>query len=128
MNFPLLSRLTLHLSACVAYPFVSYFGFWSYQNIAGTPVARGVDIGIAMQLIFYGFIIMNLMMIGMRRVVPRLILLGAALLGICLYLLPEFPLRALGTVAMFGSLGLFAICASNWLELKLSTLVRNKTI
>ncbi|MCH7418657.1 hypothetical protein [Pseudomonas mosselii] len=106
---PLLSRFLLHALACVAFPFLLSLGFDLYRQHVGPPMARGVSVGLATMMVFYAFVLFNLLMVVIPRATIRY---GLALLLVLLVLAffnTLHPLRALGFAVLCGGLCAAAI-------------------
>lgn len=80
------------------------------------PVARGTALGLAMELIFYFFVALNVVMIfsGNRKI--RYGLAGAVVAAILLYLLPQHLIRGPRIALLCGGLCFLAIALTDPLE------------
>ena len=103
---PLLSRFLLHALGCVAFPFILSLGFDLYRQHVGPPMARGVSVGLATMLVFYAFVLFNLLMVAIPRAAVRYWL---ALLLVLAFFNTLHPLRALGFALLCGGLCVVAI-------------------
>ena len=60
MMVRLAAGLLVHFFACVIYVVVNYYGVSLYKVLFGGLTSRGASIGIAMYMVFYLFIFVNL--------------------------------------------------------------------
>lgn len=95
--------------ACVIYVVVNYYGVSLYKVLFGGLTSRGASIGIAMYMVFYLFIFVNLVVavIPKRMVKVSIVFLMVAL--ILVYLLPLYPVRAAAYSVLTGGLTILAI-------------------
>ncbi|WP_049456587.1 hypothetical protein [Stenotrophomonas maltophilia] len=111
-----LARFVMHGLACLALPaaFAQSYSFWAKWVVP--PVGRGIALGLAMELIFYFFVVLNVVMIlsGNRKI--RYGLAGGVVAAILLYLLPQHPIRGPGIALLCGGLCLLAIALTDPLE------------
>lgn len=111
-----LARFLMHGLACLALPAAFAQGYSLWAKWVAPPVARGIALGLAMELIFYFFVALNVFMIlsGSRKI--RCGLAGAVVAAILLYLLPQHPIRGPGIALLCGGLCLLAIALTDPLE------------
>lgn len=109
MMVRLAAGLLVHFFACVIYVVVNYYGVSLYKVLFGGLTSRGASIGIAMYMVFYLFIFVNLVVavIPKRMVKVSIVFLMVAL--ILVYLLPLYPVRAAAYSALTGGLTILAI-------------------
>ncbi|WAH58655.1 hypothetical protein LZ023_03445 [Pseudomonas silvicola] len=108
---PLVLNLACHSGAILAYVLLWTYSFSLYRHWGGV-ITRGIDIGMASQLIFYVLVAINLVVavLPSRRVKYALAVLAGAL--ILAYLLPDYPLRApLFAVLATGTTSLAVWCS-----------------
>lgn len=113
MNRQKLTALACHALACLLFPIATTLGFQTYTSILGTPQARGVAIGLAIQLIFAAFVMANALIAITTNLKAKIVLVSVLVLANLLYLLPQHPLRALFFAGLAGGLSLIAIYAAN---------------
>lgn len=122
VNFALLSRLVLHVVVCLAFPIFSYLGFTLYGHLSDVPIDRGVNLGLAMWLIFCVFIVVNFIMIGVGSFRAKTVMAAMLSAMVFIYLVADSPLRAIGFAILSGALPFFAIYFSagvqHWLEVR----------
>ncbi|CRI56269.1 hypothetical protein [Pseudomonas sp. CCOS 191] len=106
---PLLSRFLLHALVCVAFPFILSLGFDLYRQHVGPPMARGVSVGLATMLVFYAFVLFNLLMVAIPRAAVRYWLALVLVLLVLAFFNTLHPLRALGFALLCGGLCAVAI-------------------
>ncbi|MBI6951406.1 hypothetical protein LOY42_08915 [Pseudomonas sp. B21-023] len=106
---PLLSRFLLHALVCVAFPFILSLGFDLYRQHVGPPMARGVSVGLATMLVFYAFVLFNLLMVAIPRAAVRYWLALLLVLLVLAFFNTLHPLRALGFALLCGGLCVVAI-------------------
>lgn len=116
MNVGVISRLALHIAACLAYPFLNYCVYWLYLRFVGPMVSRGVDVGIAMQLLLFLLVLVNLVMVCVQGVGKRIALAAMMIAVALVYLLPHFPLRAIAFSVVGGGVTLLAVYLSRPLQ------------
>ncbi len=109
MMVRLAAGLLVHFFACVIYVVVNYYGVSLYKVLFGGLTSRGASIGIAMYMVFYLFILVNLVVavIPKRMVKVSIVFLMVAL--ILVYLLPLYPVRAAAYSVLTGGLTILAI-------------------
>lgn len=119
MMVRLAAGLLVHFFACVIYVVVNYYGVSLYKFLFGGLTSRGASIGIAMYMVFYLFIFVNLVVavIPRRMVKVSIVFLMVAL--ILVYLLPLYPVRAAAYSVLTGGLTILAI----WLAGKLDKML-----
>lgn len=119
MMVRLAAGLLVHFFACVMYVVVNYYGVSLYKFLFGGLTSRGASIGIAMYMVFYLFIFVNLVVavIPKRMVKVSIVFLMVAL--ILVYLLPLYPVRAAAYSVLTGGLTILAI----WLAGKLDKML-----
>jgi len=119
MMVRLAAGLLVHFFACVIYVVVNYYGVSLYKFLFGGLTSRGASIGIAMYMVFYLFIFVNLVVavIPKRMVKVSIVFLMVAL--ILVYLLPLYPVRAAAYSVLTGGLTILAI----WLAGKLDKML-----
>ncbi|MFJ2389819.1 hypothetical protein [Pseudomonas koreensis] len=119
MMVRLAAGLLVHFFACVMYVVVNYYGVSLYKFLFGGLTSRGASIGIAMYMVFYLFIFVNLVVavIPRRMVKVSIVFLMVAL--ILVYLLPLYPVRAAAYSVLTGGLTILAI----WLAGKLDKML-----
>lgn len=98
-----------HVVACLLFPIVTSLGFQAYTALFGSPRSRGVAIGLAIQLIFAAFVLVNGLIALITNVRAKIALTGVLVLASLAYLLPQHPLRALLFAGLSGALTLAAI-------------------
>lgn len=105
--------LFVHFCACVAYVVLNYYGVSLYKYLFGGLTSRGASIGIAMYMVFYLFIAVNLFV----SLVPKAAVKWGALMImvalILIYLLPDYPVRAFAYGVLSGSLTALAILVAS---------------
>lgn len=109
MMVRLAAGLLVHFFACVIYVVVNYYGVSLYKVLFGGLTSRGASIGIAMYMVFYLFIFVNLVVVVIpkRMVKVSIVFLMVAL--ILVYLLPLYPVRAAAYSVLTGGLTILAI-------------------
>ncbi|MGU9853561.1 hypothetical protein ACU680_22535 [Pseudomonas koreensis] len=119
MMVRLAAGLLVHFFACVIYVVVNYYGVSLYKFLFGGLTSRGASIGIAMYMVFYLFVFVNLVVavIPRRMVKVSIVFLMVAL--ILVYLLPLYPVRAAAYSVLTGGLTILAI----WLAGKLDKML-----
>jgi len=123
MMVRLAAGLLVHFFACVMYVVVNYYGVSLYKFLFGGLTSRGASIGIAMYMVFYLFIFVNLVVavIPRRMVKVSIVFLMVAL--ILVYLLPLYPVRAAAYSVLTGGLTILAIWLAGKLDKMLLALV-----
>ncbi|KQT62326.1 MULTISPECIES: hypothetical protein [Pseudomonas] len=108
--------LLVHFFTCVIYVVVNYYGVSLYKFLFGGLTSRGASIGIAMYMVFYLFIFVNLLVavIPNRRFKLCVVFFMVAL--ILVYLLPLYPVRALAYIVLTGGLTTLAILVAGKFE------------
>lgn len=101
--------LACHAVASLLFPIVTTLGFQAYTALFGSPLSRGVAIGLAIQLIFAAFVLVNGLIAVITNVRAKIALTGVLVLASLAYLLPQHPLRALFFAGLSGALTLAAI-------------------
>ncbi|NHW98301.1 MULTISPECIES: hypothetical protein [Pseudomonas] len=124
MMVRLAAGLLVHFFACVMYVVVNYYGVSLYKFLFGGLTSRGASIGIAMYMVFYLFIFVNLVVavIPRRMVKVSIVFLMVAL--ILVYLLPLYPVRAAAYSVLTGGLTILAIWLAGKLDKMLLARVR----
>jgi len=105
--------LFVHFCACVAYVVLNYYGVSLYKHLFGGLTSRGASIGIAMYMVFYLFVAVNLIVSLVPKVAVKWGALMVMVALILIYLLPEYPVRAFAYSALSGSLTAVAILVAN---------------
>jgi predicted membrane-bound dolichyl-phosphate-mannose-protein mannosyltransferase len=98
-----------HVVACLLFPLATGLGFQFYISLFGPPLSRGVDIGLAVQLIFAAFVLANALIAMTTSMKVKIVLTSALVIANLTYLLPQHPLRALFFAGLSGVLTLAAI-------------------
>lgn len=119
MGLSLLVRLFLHIVVCVAYPFINHYISALYRYFFGFGTSRGVTLGLSMQLIFFVFVAVNMVVVVIKSFRIKLAVVVVMTALVFTYLVSEFPLRALALSILSGGLTLMAISVSRLLELRL---------
>jgi hypothetical protein len=124
MMVRLAAGLLVHFFACVMYVVVNYYGVSLYKFLFGGLTSRGASIGIAMYMVFYLFIFVNLVVavIPRRMVKVSIVFLMVAL--ILVYLLPLYPVRAAAYSVLTSGLTILAIWLAGKLDKMLLARVR----
>lgn len=118
-----LARFLMHGLACLALPVAFAQGYTFWAQWVAAPVARGIAVGLAMELIFYFFVALNVFMILSSSRKIRCGLAGAVVAATLLYLLPQHPIRGPGIALLCGGLCLVAIALTDPLETLLRKLL-----
>ena len=106
-----------HAAACLLFPLTTSLGFQAYTFLFGSPLSRGVALGLAVQLIFVAFVLVNGLITLTTSVKVKIALTSALVIANLIYLLPQHPLRALFFAGLSGVLTLAAIYAAGRLAL-----------
>lgn len=124
MMVRLAAGLLVHFFACVMYVVVNYYGVSLYKFLFGGLTSRGASIGIAMYMVFYLFIFVNLVVavIPRRMVKVSIVFLMVALISV--YLLPLYPVRAAAYSVLTSGLTILAIWLAGKLDKMLLARVR----
>lgn len=104
--------LICHGVACLLFPVVTTLGVQLYTVLFAAPFARGVAIGLAVQLIFIVFALTNGLIALVSGMKAKVALASVLVVAVLVYLLPEHPLRALFFAGLSGGLSFSAIYAS----------------
>jgi hypothetical protein len=105
--------LAVHSLACVIYIVMNGYAVPAYKQLVGGLTSRGVAIGMAMYLIFYFFVALNLLLVFIQRQAIQFGLVILMMLAIVFYLLPQYPIRGLAYCVLTGGLTLCAILLTN---------------
>lgn len=127
MKVGVMSRLILHVAACVAYPFLNYCVYSLYHEFFGPMVSRGVNVGLAMQLLLFLLVLVNLMIICVQGLGRRIAMVVGMIAVALIYLLPYFPLRAIAFSVVGGGITLVAVLLSQPLQYWLYSFRERKT-
>ena len=98
-----------HATVCLLFPLATSLGFQVYTALFGSPLSRGVAIGLAVQLIFAAFVLANALIAMTTSMKGKIVLTSALVIANLTYLLPQHPLRALFFAGLSGALTLAAI-------------------
>ena len=101
--------LVYHVVACLLFLLATSLGFQVYAALFGSPLSRGVAIGLAVQLIFAAFVLVNALIAITTSMKIKIALTSALVIANLTYLLPQHPLRALFFAGLSGALTLAAI-------------------
>ncbi|WP_122581574.1 hypothetical protein, partial [Pseudomonas viridiflava] len=101
--------LLIHFFACVIYVVANYYGVSLYKVIFGGSTSRGASIGIAMYMVFYLFVFLNIVIAVIPRQIFKWCIVAFMLVLILAYLLPLYPVRAVAYSALTGGLTALAI-------------------
>lgn len=112
----LIVRFALHALACLALPFLFMHGYDAWAKWVAAPVARGISLGLAMELIFYVFVGVNVLMAVFANKTLRYGLAGLMSLAVLVYLLPQHPIRGPGIALLCGGLCALAVVLTDPLE------------
>lgn len=116
MNSRRVIGLAVHALACVIYTVLNGYAVPAYKQLVGGLTSRGVAIGMAMYLIFYFFVSLNLILVFIQRQAIQFGLVIFMMLAILFYLLPQYPIRGLAYCALTGGLAVGAVLLSNALN------------
>ncbi|VVO90130.1 hypothetical protein [Pseudomonas fluorescens] len=116
MNSRRVIGLAVHALACVIYIVLNGYAVPAYKQLVGGLTSRGVAIGMAMYLIFYFFVSLNLILVFIQRQAIQFGLVIFMMLTILFYLLPQYPIRGLAYCALTGGLAVGAVLLSNALN------------
>lgn len=116
MNSRRVIGLAVHALACVVYIVMNGYAVPAYKQLVGGLTSRGVAIGMAMYLIFYFFVSLNLILVFIQRQAIQFGLVIFMMLAILFYLLPQYPIRGLAYCALTGGLTVGAILLSNAID------------
>lgn len=105
--------LAVHSLACAIYIVMNGYAVPAYKQLVGGLTSRGVAIGMAMYLIFYFFVSLNLVLVFIQRQAIQFRLVVLMMLAILFYLLPQYPIRGLAYSALTGGLTVCAILLTN---------------
>lgn len=109
MNLKNLAGLFIYLLVGVLYFFVHDFGVAFYKLHMGGFTARGVSIGIAAELTFYFFILINLVVFALPKLASKIVVIVFMVAVILFYFLPENPVRAMAYSGLTSSMSLLAL-------------------
>lgn len=112
MNRQRIRALGCHAAACLLFPVGAILGFQISARWFGSPFAKGIAIGLAVQLIFIAFILANILIALVSSMETKAVLSCVLAAAVLIYLLPEHPLRGLFFAGLSGCLSLAAIYAS----------------
>ncbi|WP_259640604.1 hypothetical protein [Pseudomonas syringae group genomosp. 3] len=108
--------LLIHFFACVIYVIANYYGVSLYKVIFGGLTSRGASIGIAMYMVFYLFIFLNLIIAVIPKQVFKWCVVVFMVVLILVYLLPLYPVRAVAYSVLTGGLTTLAIAVTGKFE------------
>ncbi|MEE5129827.1 hypothetical protein V2J82_05180 [Pseudomonas alliivorans] len=108
--------LLIHFFACVIYVVANYYGVSLYKVIFGGLTSRGASIGIAMYMVFYLFVFLNVVIAVIPRQLFKWCVVAFMVVLILVYLLPLYPIRALAYSALTGGLTALAIVVAGKFE------------
>lgn len=112
----LAAGLSVHFFACVIYVVVNYYGVSLYKVLFGGLTSRGASIGIAMYMVFYLFVFVNLVVALIPRRIFKFSIVFLMVALISIYLLPLYPVRAAAYSVLTGGLTTLAIWVANKFE------------
>lgn len=116
MNSRRVIGLAVHALVCVIYIVMNGYAVPAYKQLVGGLTSRGVAIGMAMYLIFYFFVSLNLVLVFIQRQAIQFGLVILMMLAILFYLLPQYPIRGLAYCALTGGLTVCAILLTNAID------------
>ncbi|WPN57852.1 MULTISPECIES: hypothetical protein [unclassified Pseudomonas] len=116
MNSRRVIGLAVHALACVVYIVMNGYAVPAYKQLVGGLTSRGVAIGMAMYLIFYFFVSLNLILVFIQRQAIQFGLVIFMMLAILFYMLPQYPIRGLGYCALTGGLTVCAILLTSAID------------
>lgn len=105
--------LAVHSLACVLYIVLNNFAVPVYKQLMGGLTSRGVAIGMGMYLVFYFFASLNLVLVFTNRLAIKFGVAIFMMLAILIYLLPQYPVRAMAYCALAGGLTLLAMLVTH---------------
>ncbi|NAT25479.1 hypothetical protein CU665_22625 [Pseudomonas syringae pv. actinidifoliorum] len=108
--------LLIHFFACVIYVVANYYGVSLYKVIFGGLTSRGASIGIAMYMIFYLFVFLNLVIAVISKRLFKWCAVVLMVVLILVYLLPLYPVRAIAYSVLAGGLTALAIAVAGKFE------------
>ncbi|MCD5989324.1 hypothetical protein KDX30_15610 [Pseudomonas sp. CDFA 553] len=108
--------LLIHFFACVIYAIANYYGVSLYKVIFGGLTSRGASIGIAMYMVFYLFILVNLIIAVIPKTLFKWSIVVFMVVLILVYLLPLYPVRAVAYSILTGALTALAIVVAGKFE------------
>ncbi|WP_275023154.1 hypothetical protein [Pseudomonas syringae group genomosp. 3] len=108
--------LLIHFFACVIYIVANYYGVFLYKVIFGSLTSRGASIGIAMYMIFYLFVFLNLVIAVISKRLFKWCAVVLIVVLILVYLLPLYPVRAIAYSVLAGGLTALAIAVAGKFE------------
>lgn len=115
MNRSHIITFACHAVACLLFPIATTLGFRTYTALFGAPFARGAAIGLAAELIFVAFALVNGLIALVPSIKAKIVIACALVFAVLFYLLPEHPLRGLFFAGLSGGLSLLAIYISSLL-------------
>ncbi|SDS97063.1 hypothetical protein [Pseudomonas prosekii] len=116
MNSQRVIGLVIHGMACVLYIVMNGFAVPIYKTLVGGLTSRGVAIGMGMYLIFYFFVFLNLVLVFIPRLAIKFGVAIFMMVSILIYLLPQYPVRAMAYCALAGGLTVSAILVTRALD------------
>ncbi len=108
--------LLIHFFVCVIYIVANYYGVSLYKVIFGSLTSRGASIGIAMYMIFYLFVFLNLVIAVISKRLFKWCAVILMVVLILVYLLPLYPVRAITYSVLAGGLTALAIAVAGKFE------------
>ncbi|MEQ4224450.1 MULTISPECIES: hypothetical protein [Pseudomonas syringae group] len=106
----------IHFFACAIYVVANYCGISLYKAFFGGLTSRGASIGIAMYMVFYLFVFLNIVIAVIPRQIFKWCIVAFMVVLILVYLLPLYPIRALAYGALTGGLTALAIVVAGKFE------------
>lgn len=116
MNSQRVMGLVVHGMACIFYIVLNGFAVPAYKALVGGLTSRGVAIGMGMYLVFYFFVFLNFVLVFIHRLAVKFGVAIFMMVSILVYLLPQYPVRAVAYCALAGSLTVFAILLTRALD------------
>ncbi|WP_122723366.1 hypothetical protein, partial [Pseudomonas viridiflava] len=87
--------LLIHFFFFFIYVVANYYGVSLYKVIFGGLTSRGASIGIAMYMVFYLSVFLNIVIAVIPRQIFKWCIVAFMVVLILVYLLPLYPIRAL---------------------------------
>lgn len=115
----LAAGILVHFFGCVIYVVFNYYGVLLYKVLYGGLTSRGASIGIAVYMVFYLFVFVNLVVAVIPKQMVKFSIVVLTVALILVYLLPLYPVRAAFYSVLTGGLTTLAI----WLASKLNKLL-----
>jgi hypothetical protein len=116
MNSQRMIALVIHGMACVLYIVLNGLAVPVYKTLVGGLTSRGVAIGLGMYLVFYFFVFLNIVLVFIHRLAAQFGLAIFMMVSILIYLLPQYPVRAMAYCALAGGLTISAILVTRVLN------------